>query len=383
MTVFKTFLKVLKSCKGTVILYSAILIFFAVFNMQAGDNSMNFVAEKPDLLIINYDEKEGITASLVHYLEENNNIVSIKENEDAIKDALFYRDINYVVTIPENFRTDFLAHKNPTIEVQSTGDYLASLSEMYLERYLKFANIYNDTFSSEKEIIQNLDQTFENKTDVQVMSKLDTNHLGEVASYYNFANYSILAGCVFVICMILFSFQKETIRKRTIISSMNYKKYNRQLLLSNGLFACFLWAFYVLVSFVLFGSSIFTTHIIFYMLNSFIFTLCALSIAFLIGTLVHNREAINGIVNVIALGTSFLCGAFVPTEYLPDSVLNIAHVLPSYWYINTNERLKTMEVFNFENLKPIFINMGVIVLFIILFIVLINFISSRTRKINS
>lgn len=383
MTVFKTFLKVLKSCKGTVILYSAILIFFAVFNMQAGDNSMNFVAEKPDLLIINYDEKEGITASLVHYLEENNNIVSIKGKEDAIKDALFYRDVNYVITIPENFRNDFLEHKNPTIEVQSTGDYLASLSEMYLERYLKFANIYNDTFSSEKEIIQNLDQTFENKTDVQVMSKLDTNHLGEVASYYNFANYSILAGCVFVICMILFSFQKETIRKRTIISSMNYKKYNRQLLLSNGLFACFLWAFYVLVSFVLFGSSIFTTHIIFYMLNSFIFTLCALSIAFLIGTLVHNREAINGIVNVIALGTSFLCGAFVPTEYLPDSVLNIAHVLPSYWYINTNERLKTMEVFNFENLKPIFINMGVIVLFIILFIVLINFISSRTRKINS
>lgn len=383
MTVFKTFLKVLKSCKGTVILYSAILIFFAVFNMQAGDNSMNFVAEKPDLLIINHDEKEGITASLVHYLEENNNIVSIKGNEDAIKDALFYRDVNYVITIPENFRNDFLEHKNPTIEVQSTGDYLASLSEMYLERYLKFANIYNDTFSSEKEIIQNLDQTFENKTNVQVMSKLDTDHLGEVASYYNFANYSILAGCVFVICMILFSFQKETIRKRTIISSMNYKKYNRQLLLSNGLFACFLWAFYVLVSFVLFGSSIFTTHIIFYMLNSFIFTLCALSIAFLIGTLVHNREAINGIVNVIALGTSFLCGAFVPTEYLPDSVLNIAHVLPSYWYINTNERLKTMEVFNFESLKPIFINMGVIVLFIILFIVLINFISSRMRKINS
>lgn len=383
MTVFKTFLKVLKSCKGTVILYSAILIFFAVFNMQAGDNSMNFVAEKPDLLIINHDEKEGITASLVHYLEENNNIVSIKGKEDAIKDALFYRDVNYVITIPENFRNDFLEHKNPTIEVQSTGDYLASLSEMYLERYLKFANIYNDTFSSEKEIIQNLDQTFENKTNVQVMSKLDTDHLGEVASYYNFANYSILAGCVFVICMILFSFQKETIRKRTIISSMNYKKYNRQLLLSNGLFACFLWAFYVLVSFVLFGSSIFTTHIIFYMLNSFIFTLCALSIAFLIGTLVHNREAINGIVNVIALGTSFLCGAFVPTEYLPDSVLNIAHVLPSYWYINTNERLKTMEVFNFESLKPIFINMGVIVLFIILFIVLINFISSRMRKINS
>ena len=383
MTVFKTFLKVLKSCKGTVILYSVILIFFAAFNMKAGDNSLNFVAEKPDLLIINHDENEGITANLIHYLEENANIISLKEDEDTIKDALFYRDINYVVTIPENFRKDFLEHRNPTIEIQSTGDYFASLSEMLLERYLKFADIYNDTFTSEEEIIKSLDQTFENKTEVQVMSKLDTNHLSEVASYYNFANYSILAGCVFVICMILFSFQKETIRKRTIISSMNYKKYNWELFLSNSLFACLLWVFYVLVSFILFGSSIMTTHIIFYMLNSFIFTLCALSIAFLIGNLVHNREAINGIVNVVALGSSFLCGAFVPVEYLPDFVLKIAHILPSYWYINTNERLKTIEVFNFESLKPIFINMGVVILFILFFIILTNLISNKMRKRES
>ena len=383
MSIFKAFLKVLKSCKGTIILYSVILIFFAAFNMKAGDNTSNFVAERPDVFIQNYDKMEGITESLVHYLEGNANIVPLKDSENAIKDAIFYRDVNYIITIPENFRQDFLEHKNPTIEVQGTGDYLASLSEMYLEKYLKFANIYRDTFSSEEELIKNIEKTLDKKTNIQVTSKLDTDHLAEVANYYNFANYSILAGCVFVICMVLFSFGREEIRKRAIISSMNYKRYNRKLLLSNALFACLLWAFYVLVSFVLFGSSIFTTHILFYMLNSFIFTLCALSIAFLIGNLVHNREAINGIVNVVALGSSFLCGAFVPVEYLPDFVLNIAHLLPSYWYINTNESLKTMEVFNFESLRPILINMGVLLLFILLFIMLTNFISSKMRKLHS
>ena len=383
MSIFKAFLKVLKSCKGTVILYSVILVFFAAFNMKAGDNTSNFVAEKPDIFIQNYDKMEGITASLVHYLEENANIISLKDNENAIKDAIFYRDVNYVIMIPENFRQDFLEHKNPVIEVQGTGDYLASLSEMYLERYLKFANIYNDTFTSEEEIIKNIEKTLDQKIDIQVTSKLDTDHLAEVASYYNFANYSIMAGCVFVICMVLYSFGREEIRKRTIISSMDYKKYNRKLLLSNALFACLLWAFYVLVSFILFGSSIFTMHILFYMLNSFIFTLCALSIAFLIGNLIHNREAINGIVNVIALGSSFLCGAFVPVEYLPKFVLNIAHILPSYWYINTNERLKTMEVFSLESLEPILMNMGVLLLFIIFFVIVTNFISNKMRRLHS
>ena len=126
----------------------------------------------------------------------------------------------------------------------------------------------------------------------------------------------------------------------------------------------------------------FTAHGVIYIINSFIFTLCAVTIAFLIGNLIKNKDAVNGIVNVIALGSSFLCGAFVPVEILPDSVLKIAHILPSYWYIKTNEMVKTLEEFNFETLKPIVINMGVIVLFSILFITITNIVSSKKRKKN-
>ncbi|MGM9532105.1 hypothetical protein [Intestinibacter sp.] len=104
-------------------------------------------------------------------------------------------------------------------------------------------------------------------------------------------------------------------------------------------------------------------------------------IVYLTTNLVNNKNAINGIVNVVALGTSFLCGAFVPMEWLPNSVLNIAHILPSYWYIKTNEILKSIEVFNFETLKPIIINMGIVLLFSILFIVITNIVSKKKRTI--
>ena len=118
-----------------------------------------------------------------------------------------------------------------------------------------------------------------------------------------------------------------------------------------------------------------------YIVNSFIFTICALTIAFLIANLVNNKNAINGIVNVIALGSSFLCGAFVPVEWLPASVLKVAHILPTYWYIQTNELMKTIEKFDIESLKPVFINMGVIALFTIIFVIITNIISKRKRKI--
>lgn len=381
MTVFKTFLKVLKSCKTSIIIYTVLLIIFGGLNMQTSETSTSFVSTKPDILIINNDENKGITKDLINYVKNNSNIINIDNNEDAINDALFYRDVNYIIYIPKNYREDFLNNKNPKIEIKSTKDYNASLANIMLEKYIKIANIYNTKLDNEEEIIKNINKTLEVNTKVELTSKLDTNQLSKATFYYNFMNYSLLAGLVYVICLILSSFNEQRIKKRTIISSMKTSEHNRKLLLSNGLFAIILWMFYVILGFILIGDIMFSLHGLIYIINSFIFMLCSLTIAFLIANLVNNKNAINGIVNVVALGTSFLCGAFVPMEWLPNSVLNIAHILPSYWYIKTNEILKELEVFNFETLKPIIINMGIVLLFSILFIVITNIISKKKRTI--
>ena len=219
------------------------------------------------------------------------------------------------------------------------------------------------------------------KSKIKITSKLDANKLSRTTFYYNFLSYSILAGAIYVICLILSSFKEEKIKKRTLISSMDDKKYNQILLLSNFLFAFVLWIFYIILSIILCGNVMFGPSGIIYIINSLVFTFCAVTLALLISNLINNKNAINGIINVVALGSSFLCGAFVPIEWLPDFVLKIAHILPSYWYIQTNELLKTIEVFHMENLKPIFINIGMLFLFSILFIAMTNIISKHKQKI--
>ncbi len=124
----------------------------------------------------------------------------------------------------------------------------------------------------------------------------------------------------------------------------------------------------------------FSIHGLIYLVNSFVFTLCAVTIAFLIGNLIQNKNAINGIVNVVALGSCFLCGAFVPMDWLPDYVLKIAHILPSYYYIKNNEWIKELETINYETLKPIFQNLIIILLFASLFVFMTNMISKRKQK---
>ena len=382
MTVFKTFLKILNKNKFIIILYTLFLIFFGGFNMQTSENNTNFVASKPDIMIVNYDEEKGITKDLIKYIEENSNVVDLKNNKDAINDALFYRDVNYVIYIPKNYNKDFMNGKNPEIEIKSTGDYQSSFAEMLLSRYIKVANIYQKSINNEEELISKINETLSKISEVEITSKLDTNILSKATFYYNFANYSIMACLIYVICLILASFKDIKIQKRTIISSTNYKTLNRQLLLSNSLFSIILWMIYVVLSFILVGDIMFSIHGIIYLINSFIFTICATTIALFIGNIVSNKNAISGIVNVIALGSSFLCGAFVPMEWLPDGVIKIAHILPSYYYISSNEILKTLEIINFDTIKPILLNIIIILSFSIVFIILTNIVSKRKQKIG-
>lgn len=382
MTVFKTFLKILNKNKFIIILYTLFLIFFGGFNMQTSESNINFVASKPDIMIVNYDEEKGITKDLIKYIEENSNVVDLKNNEDAINDALFYRDVNYVVYIPKNYNKDFMDGKNPEIEIKSTGDYQSSFAEMLLSRYIKVANIYQKSINSEEELINKINETLSKKSEVKITSKLDTNILSKATFYYNFANYSIMACLIYVVCLILASFKDIKIQKRTIISSTNYKTLNRKILLSNSLFSIILWMIYVVLSFILVGDIMFSIHGIFYLINSFVFTICATTIALFIGNIVSNKNAISGIVNVISLGSSFLCGALVPMEWLPDGVIKIAHILPSYYYISNNEVLKTLELINLNTIKPILLNIIIVLSFSIMFIILTNIVSKRKQKIG-
>jgi len=378
MIVFKTFLKVLNKCKMPVIMFTIMLIIFGAFRTTTNEDTGNFIETKPDIAIVNYDENTGITKDFINYLNENTNVNEV----DNLDDALFYRDVSYIVYIPNGFRNDFLEGKNPKIEIKSTGDYESSLAKMIVNRYIKVANIYASENISEDKIIENVDETLSEVAEAQLISKLDETSISKLVFFFNFANYSLLAGGIYVVCLILSSFKEEKIRKRTIISSMNDKKFNRQLLLSNSLFMICLWVFYCILGIVLLGDVMFTKQGLICVINSFIFSICCLTVAFLIGNISSNKNAINGIINVIALGSSFLCGAFVPMEWLPKSILSIAHILPSYYYIKTNELLKEIEIFNIYNLKPIILNMIVIVIFSVIFVAITNIISNKKRKID-
>lgn len=382
MTVFKTILKILNKLKGMVILYTAILVAITALNQTSGNNMTNFEDSKPSVLIVNKDSEDNIAKGFEDYISKHSEIKYIDtKDEDKINDAIFYRDVNYVIYIPKDFGKNLLDGKNPSLEYKSCGDEYSSYAQMMVEKYIKTVLIYKDYYSG-AELISKVNKVVDKDTKVYMKTTLDTSKLSSMTQYFNILNYALLAGCVYCISMILASLNDETVRKRTIISSFNYKKYNRIVLLSNSIVIFAMWILYMILALILFKDLMFSSNGLGYVINSFVFTICSLTIGFLIGNITQNKNAIGGIVNVIALGTSFLCGCFVPFEYMPDYVLKIAHILPTYYYVANNQLIKTMEVFNFESIKPLLINGAVIVISSFIFVAVTNYVSKRKQIIN-
>ncbi|MCI5835958.1 MAG: ABC transporter permease [Firmicutes bacterium] len=379
MTVFKTFWKVVNKYKGTIILYTVMLLTFGTMNLKTNDINTTFTNSKPDVLIIDQDESL-ISKNLVDYFDKFANLVKVEESEDKIDDALFYRDVSYVIYIPYGYEKDILNGINPELEIKSAGDYEASLANMLLSRYINVQNIYSKSVDND-ELIEAINNNLANSANVNIVSKMDNVKSSNMASFFNFASYSIMAVIMYIICLVLSSFHDENVNKRTIVSSMNYKKYNRLVLISSFGFSFIVWILYTLLGFVLLDDMLSIRGVI-YIINTFVFSFCALNLALLISSLTSNKNAINGIVNVLALGQAFLCGAFIPAEFLPEFVLKIAHIFPSYWYINSNNLMSTMEVINFNNMKPVFANLLVLIIFSIVFMIINNFVSLKKQVVD-
>ena len=120
---------------------------------------------------------------------------------------------------------------------------------------------------------------------------------------------------------------------------------------------------------------------IYEILNILLYTLAALTLAELVSTFNLSRDAVSGVVNLLSLAPAFLSGAFVPTYFLPSFVLTIAHIFPTYWFIDTNNKITTLTDFNFNSFLTILPNLLVLVLFSIIFIVA-NLVLSKKKRIN-
>ena len=378
MTIFKTYWKIVKKNIGIIILYTVMLLVFGTMNLKANKNSFEFISSKPDIIIVN-NSSGIITDNLISYLKTNANVKNIT-NENDIDDAVFFRDANYVIYIPKEFENKIENGKEFNIDIKTNNSYDSYIASELLNRYLdvfsKYMNLYNDKILA----IQKLDNTLNKKASVIIENKTSLN--SKTSLFYNFSSYSIMAIVIYIICLVLSSFNDEKISKRTNVSGMNYKTFNNYLYISSFTFTFIIFIVYLILSFLILKSSILNINGILYSLNMFIFFIVSFTMAILISNLVKSKGAISGVVNVISLGSAFLCGAFIPVKYMPSFALKIAHIFPTFYFIDNNEYIASIQNFDKASYDFVLKNFIIMIVFIIFFLILNTLVTRFKRKVN-
>ena len=378
MTIFKTYWKIVKKNIGIIILYTVMLLVFGTMNLKANKNSFEFISSKPDIIIVN-NSSGIITDNLISYLKTNANVKNIT-NENDIDDAVFFRDANYVIYIPKEFENKIENGKEFNIDIKTNNSYDSYIASELLNRYLdvfsKYMNLYNDKILA----MQKWDNTLNKKADVVTENKTNLN--SKTSLFYNFSSYSIMAIVIYIICLVLSSFNDEKISKRTNVSGMNYKTFNNYLYISSFTFTFIIFIVYLILSFLILKSSILNINGILYSLNMFIFFIVSFTMSILISNLVKSKGAISGVVNVISLGSAFLCGAFIPVKYMPSFALKIAHIFPTFYFIDNNEYIASLQNFDKASYDFVLKNFIIMIVFIIFFLILNTLVTRFKRKVN-
>ena len=152
--------------------------------------------------------------------------------------------------------------------------------------------------------------------------------------FFQYFPYVILMMLLGGLSPVLMAFRKPLMKARLSCGALPQSRISAQLGLGCLIYVFLWWLGFLAIATVLYGpAQLFSHNGLFCILNSTVYLLIATAIALLLGSFPMDFNIINMIANILGLGTSFLCGIFVPQAYLGEKVLTVGRFLPAYWYV--------------------------------------------------
>ncbi|NBI06201.1 ABC transporter permease [Senegalia massiliensis] len=336
MIVYKYFLKTALRHKMIILSYAVIFFMLSIINgIDTENKEITFDETKLDIAIVD-DSNTDLSRGLKNYLDENNNIVNLKNDIKEIKEQIFLQQIDAAIIIPSDFEEN-VKGKQKSLEVIKDDRKISSIQiENEINKYLIFANASKVSGEFKTETINN---ALKENINVEILEKSsDVNNSANIwfKYYFNFTAYIITAIYIAVMGLIMTEFKDEKLENRTKISSKKFLNYNKEMYLGQITLGVIITGLFVIGSIVLKGQHLEEVNFTKYIVNVSIFSFAILCLTFLINNLTKSRFIINGLSTVLSLGTAFISGVMVPVEYLSEKVITIAKFFPTYYYIKIN-----------------------------------------------
>ena len=364
MQVFKIIIKTIRKNLHVLSIYLFVFVGFLVLmsGTQASEGSSAFSEVKRSVMIINEDSGNVIADAFADFMKKASIPIAPVDTEEEMLDALFNEEADYILIIPEGFSKDFLSGSHAVqLEQQSVAGSRGEVwTDMKIRKYLDLLRLYaelSDVDANDSDAIAKLCAKVETQMnkETQVVYPVGARKVKEssVPYYFKFMAYSLMAVTILGVGAILKLFTDRDFKNRLRCSPEKTSSVNLQLVLGNLCFAFMAWAVLVLVCVIYAFREGLKPWTWIMILNSFVFMLVTLSMSVVLGLVIKSENVRTFVANVVALGSSFLCGIFVPIEFQSETVRKIAGFLPAYWYVKGVEEAKNLTSYAWSDLKPI------------------------------
>ena len=362
MTVFKGYMTLVKRNLNMVLMYLGIFLGIAVMVQAANSKKAEdtFDTESVDIAVIK-EEDSPLADGLYDYLDSMHNIVSVGAEKRDIQNALYYRYAVYVVTIPKGYQEQFFSKGEKLKTMKLPQSESAQYIDAQIDTFLNGVNVY---YKSGYTVAEAVEHTLEQGKTVAKVRMIDQNgNGGRGEAYGDFLQlfpYIMIAILGMTVARVMMRFRSKEIRQRMACSSVSLFKQNMEGVLALCITSVGIWGVTMLMVLILYGSRFMASpNKWYYLANTLILTLTALSIAFLIGVLVKKETVLTSVVNTVALGMCTLCGAFVPLEILGSNVKKVSQFLPVYWYEVINGMLEQFHKLSTDMTETIWKGFGI------------------------
>lgn len=317
-----------------------LIISIGVSFLYAGSLNKNDEINLKNSSIAIFDRNnEDVSAALKEYLASEMNIVSVSNTQKAIDDALYFEEADYILIIPESFSADLVAGKTLKLNVQvRPNSYSKTLIDASINHFLNTFKTYQQTMP-ELSTAELLDHTKENLA-VKGEVALDDTYAEQVhreatAGVFDLLSYGMFTAVFSGIACIYLAFNRKEIRARNLCSPKSQKQLTMQIFLGGVVYCLAVFAVFIGYNLIYTRSGL-NGYTGFFLLNALLFFLVMITFSLMICSLAKNPLIISIVNNTFILGSCFISGVFVPSEYLPDIVIKFSMLTPTYWFTATN-----------------------------------------------
>lgn len=404
MSNFKVCLKILR--KNLLMLMITLILPFIILHMQLSffeDSSKDFVNAKPSIYIINNDKENdlldseknilikknkkeneeekikkikdkdvNITKNFLTYMYTKTIVQEFNKKGDDLKnildDSLYLNKISAIITIPENFRKDILSGKDPKIKIVKNSYKSADLTNRIVDKYMRNVSLYNKENIKEEDLIKIVSEIASAEVETKMEKKQKPVEILKSEFVFSFISYSIISSVLTVDLIVLYYFNLKSIKKRIEVSSEKKENHKTKLFFAILAVTAIIVFIYILSTYLFININVIKSYKgLLYGVNAFIFGISIMSMAFLISKFIKTIGGATGITVVISLAMSFLSGAFVPREILPDVTIKISKIIPSFYYVDNVLKISNASSFNEKILSGIFKNFVIMGIFVLIF----------------